>query len=52
MVTLSDAFPSKYLKATDLPDPVIATIKLAEQYSQVTREAPASTLRGAAHPGQ
>lgn len=31
MVTLSDVFPSKYLKATDLTDgPVIATIKLAE----------------------
>jgi hypothetical protein len=31
MVTLSDAFPSKYLKAADLKDgPVVATIKLAE----------------------
>ena len=30
MVTLNDAFPSKYLKATDLAEPVIATIKLAE----------------------
>jgi hypothetical protein len=30
MVTLNDAFPSKYLKATDLTEPVIATIKLAE----------------------
>lgn len=31
MVTLSDAFPSKYLKATDLADgPVVAIIKVAE----------------------
>jgi hypothetical protein len=30
MVTVNDAFPSKYLKATDLAEPVIATIKLAE----------------------
>jgi hypothetical protein len=31
MVTLSDAFPSKYLKATDLEDgPAVATIKLAD----------------------
>jgi hypothetical protein len=31
MVTLSDAFPSKYLKAADLAGgPVVATIKLAE----------------------
>jgi hypothetical protein len=30
MVTLNDAFPSKYLKATDLAEPAIATIKLAE----------------------
>jgi hypothetical protein len=30
MVTLNDAFPSKYLKATDLAEPVVATIKLAE----------------------
>jgi hypothetical protein len=31
MVTLNDAFPSKYLKAADLADgPVVATIKLAE----------------------
>jgi hypothetical protein len=31
MVTLSEAFPSKYLKATDLEDgPAVATIKLAE----------------------
>jgi hypothetical protein len=31
MVTFSDAFPSKYLKATDLADgPVIATIKVGE----------------------
>ena len=31
MVTLSDAFPSKYLKAADLAGgPVIATIKLAD----------------------
>jgi len=31
MVTLNEAFPSKYLKATDLQDsPVVATIKLAE----------------------
>jgi hypothetical protein len=30
MVTYSDAFPSKYLKASDLPDgPVTATVKLA-----------------------
>src|SRR5271169_3429736 len=28
MVTLSDAFPSKFLKATDLPEPVVATIKV------------------------
>jgi hypothetical protein len=30
MVTLNDAFPSKYLKASDVTEPVIATIKLAE----------------------
>jgi hypothetical protein len=31
MVTASDAFPSKYLKATDLEDgPAVVTIKLAE----------------------
>src|SRR5262249_215183 len=31
MVTASDAFPSKYLKATDLSDgPAVVTIKLAE----------------------
>jgi hypothetical protein len=30
MVTLNDAFPSKYLKATDLAEPTVATIKLAE----------------------
>jgi hypothetical protein len=31
MVTLSEAFPSKYLKATDLEDGLaVATIKLAE----------------------
>ena len=31
MVTASDAFPSKYLKATDLNDgPAVVTIKLAE----------------------
>jgi hypothetical protein len=31
MVTLSDAFPSKYLKAADLAGgPAVATIKLAE----------------------
>jgi hypothetical protein len=31
MVTAADAFPSKYLKATDLMDgPVVVTIKLAE----------------------
>jgi hypothetical protein len=30
MVTLSDAFPSKYLKAADLAEPTVATIKLAE----------------------
>jgi hypothetical protein len=29
MVTMSDAFPSKYLKAADLPAPVVATIKVA-----------------------
>jgi hypothetical protein len=30
MVTLSDAFPSKYLKAADLTEPVVATVKVAE----------------------
>jgi hypothetical protein len=30
MVTLNDAFPSKYLKATDLVGPVVALIKVAE----------------------
>lgn len=31
MVTLNDAFPSKYLKPADLADgPVVATVKLAE----------------------
>jgi hypothetical protein len=31
MVTLNEAFPSKYLKAADLPEPVVATIKLVTQ---------------------
>jgi hypothetical protein len=30
MVTLNEAFPSKHLKAADVPEPVVATIKLAE----------------------
>jgi hypothetical protein len=28
---LSEAFPSKYLKSVDVPEPTIATIKLAEE---------------------
>lgn len=30
MVTLNEAFPSKYTKAADLPEPAVGTIKLAE----------------------
>jgi hypothetical protein len=30
VVTLNEAFPSKHLKAADVPEPVVATIKLAE----------------------
>jgi hypothetical protein len=28
---LADAFPSKYLKAVDIPEPTVTTIKLAEE---------------------